>query len=154
MPLSYHIDVRQKCVFMTISGHATEWDIGTGLLALWVDPVFDPHFSRLVDASGTVSVSLGEAFIRAVAQDNREQALGRVALVGRSEAMYEVFRKYECFAAGLRCRTFRTVEEAARWLEVDVPQRPAEPGTTMRRDDSAEFECNRGSRRGRLETAQ
>ena len=51
MGMSFWIDEKQRCVFITLSGVVDDWSLGIGAQALLADPRFDKQFVRLIDAT-------------------------------------------------------------------------------------------------------
>src|SRR5689334_6653999 len=104
MSISYFIDAQQECVFIALSGDVTEWDAGVRLQELWEDPLYKPHFVRLVDATGLRGASWPPSFLRAVARDFSRQKAGKVAFVTSSDPVHAMFTMYREQLEGTECR--------------------------------------------------
>jgi hypothetical protein len=120
MPITYEINERQHCIFVTLAGYLTEWDLGVGLQALWDDPKFTPAFDRLVDATGIDALVTRPLFIQAAAQDVRQisgtNPAGRVALIATSDPVRYLLDVYKEGLRGIQCQLFRDKKEASDWL--------------------------------------
>ena len=127
--MAYEIDERRRCIFVTLRGDVTEWDVGVGLQKLWADPTFNPQLPRLVDATEVTTASLSVTFLTALAWDFCQISTATVAFAAASEEIYELFGFYRDQLHGVQCRVFRDRAEAAEWL--DISQHDASKQSTV-----------------------
>src|SRR3954447_4498544 len=107
MATSYRIDEQQCCIFFTLYDELGDWDLGTGVQALWADPQFNPQFKRLIDATQVTVVTLKPEMVEAIGADVRPLGEGmKVALVAKPGRMYELLSLYRDRLSGMNCRLF------------------------------------------------
>src|SRR4051812_338175 len=113
MATSYRIDEQQRCIFFKLYEELSDWDLGTGVQAVWADPQFHPQFHRLIDATQVTAVTLHPEMVEAISSDVRSQAKGiKVALVANLGRMYELLSLYRDRLSGMNCRLFLDKQEA------------------------------------------
>ena len=122
MPISFHVDIRQRCIFIRLWGVLTEWDTGVAVQHMWHDPNFDPSFDRLPDASAVEDTATRRQFVYALASDEKaHHACGRIALIARGRVLEGFEQFFAPNAGGVECRGFLDQQDALEWLGVQAP---------------------------------
>ena len=123
MPMSFHIDRRQRCIFIRLTGVLTEWDTGVTVQHMWHHADFDPAFDRLADALDVERLGMDRQFVLALAGDQKAlQSSARIALVAQGSIIKAFQDVYAPNAGSVECRAFSSRQEALDWLGVEMPQ--------------------------------
>ena len=120
MPVTYHLDQRERLVYLTVAGDASynEWE--ASMLAILADPSYRPGFGFLIDRRDATAPA--SDYIRRVIAFNRahrgELSRGRRAVVVGSVADFGMGRMAEILGEDLPfpMRVFTNFDEALRWL--------------------------------------
>ena len=107
---------------MRMSGVIGDWELGTRAQQLWAEPAYQPHFARLIDASGSLEWRAGTSLVRAIASDVRMNGPRKVALVAQSEPVLSEFNLYAESLAGVPARVFGSIHDALIWLGLRLPE--------------------------------
>jgi hypothetical protein len=123
MSVRYAIDVKQRCVFLHLSGVIDDWSLGNAAQQLWDEQAFDPQYSRLVDGSDISAMRTDSNLVQAIAADVRSKQPDKVALVAVSEEVRSAFNLYKESLRQVSASVFSNVGEAIAWLGVNLPDR-------------------------------
>ena len=119
MPATYRIDSSRRLVEQFMSGKVEFAEALTMLARMRQDPLFDPKFDVIVDASGMTATDIS---FQAISQAASSGALNpfskesRCAVVAPGELAYGMARMYEAVRRGGEYEIFRSISEAQAWL--------------------------------------
>ena len=82
MPASYHISPVITCIIVRLEGSVSDNDLLEGQQRMFSDPLFQGHYSRLVDATDVTEFTVSADTVRAVAKAAVERGLRKAALMG------------------------------------------------------------------------
>ena len=127
MPLSHRVLEDGLLVVSDASGDLGDDELLDYMQRLDADESIRPTARSLVDFSSLDSCEVGSETVRAAARIAEEWYTPaksyRVAVVAPSDVAYGLARMYATLADGnaSAVRTFRTREDALRWLEIEEP---------------------------------
>jgi hypothetical protein len=116
MPVTYSIEPKLQCIFVTLDGTVTDEEVITGQKQMFGDPLFVGRCPRLIDATGVTKLDVSAHTVRTVSRAAAERGVRRVALVASSDFVYAMMRMYEGYAYEVECFVCRDRNEAAAWL--------------------------------------
>lgn len=126
MPADYSIDPVRRLVTMRLFGLVRGkdgWDARERIVA---DPMYDPTFDELIDASGASGFDVTGATVRGAADNPLISNDVRRAMVAVTDEAYGIFRMFQSAMDRPRLRVFRSRREAEQWLAEDSAE-PRDP---------------------------
>ena len=119
MSVEYAIDPRQGVVFRWWRGTVTPLQIVDNAERLRNDPLFNEHYSELVDMSTLAGTSASSSSLSGIARKaDPFSAASLHAVVAPGTAAFGIARMYQTVWEGANCAIFRSREEACAWLGV------------------------------------
>src|SRR4051794_17235707 len=118
MPVSYHISPQIGCIIVTLEGAVTDGDLIEEQRRMFADPLFEGHYSRLIDATDVTDFAVSGPTVRMVANAAVERGLRKAALVSNDmEWVYGLMRMYQAYAdPPAEVAVYRNTREALVWL--------------------------------------
>jgi hypothetical protein len=122
MPASYHISPLIACIIVRLEGPITDRDLIEEQRQMFADPLFQGHYSRLVDATDVTEFNVSGDTVRAVAQAAVERGLRKAALIANDmDMVYGLMRMYEAYTdPPAEVAVYRSTEEALVWLAKSI----------------------------------
>ncbi len=118
MPMTFTIDPTRKVVFTTVSDDLTEQDVREYQEGLLRDPLFNPEYSQLMDATTLKTVRLTSLSTDRLIRTRPFKRSARCAVIAESDLAFGISRMIElhCEEQGIPFRGFRKRPEAEAWL--------------------------------------
>jgi hypothetical protein len=119
MPVDYAIDPKLGVVFRWWRGLVTPLEIVNNAERLRSDPLFDEHFSDLVDMSSLDGTSASSSSLNGIARKADPFSPSSLhAVVAPGKVAFGIARMYQTAWEGAHCAIFRDRKEACAWLGV------------------------------------
>ena len=122
MPASYHISLVISCIIVRLEDRVRDDDLLEGQRRMFSDPLFNGHYSRLVDATEVTEFAVSAETVRAVATAAVDRGLRRAALVSNdTDLVYRLMRMYEAYASPpAEVAVYHNMQEALQWLAKSI----------------------------------
>ena len=122
MPAAYHISPLIACIIIRLEGSVTDSDLIDGQRRMFSDPLFQGHYSRLVDASDVTEFAVSANTVRAVAKAAVERGLRKAALISNdTDLVYGLMRMYQAYAEPpAEVAVYHNTQEALAWLAKSI----------------------------------
>jgi stage II sporulation SpoAA-like protein len=122
MAALYHISPLIACIIVRFEGPVSDRDLIEEQRRMFSDPLFQGHYSRLVDATEVTDFSVSADTVRAVAKAAVERGLRKAALISNdTDLVYGLMRMYEAYAAPpAEVAVYHSTEEALVWLAESI----------------------------------
>jgi hypothetical protein len=122
MPASYHISPLIACIIVRLEGRITDRDLIEEQQRMFSDPLFQGHYSRVVDGTDVTEFTVSADTVRAVAKAAVERGLRKAALISNeTNFVYGLMRMYEAYADPLaEVVVYHSTEEALVWLAKSI----------------------------------
>jgi len=117
MPASYHISPTSACIIIKLDGVVTDTDLIQEQQRMFSDPLFEGHYSRLVDATEVTKFAVSAETVRGLATAAVERGLQKAALVSNdTELVAALMRTYEGQASpSAEVAVCCNMKEALQW---------------------------------------
>src|SRR4051794_14482344 len=100
MSASYHISPKISCIIVRLEGTVTDGDLVEGQRRMFSDPLFEGHYSRLVDATDIIDFAVSADTVREVATAAVERGLRKAVLISNNTAwVHRLMRMYKRYAS-------------------------------------------------------
>lgn len=121
MAVTYTIDPARRLVISVASGLVSAEDFLEQGKRLAEDPLFEPSFDQILDLRAATQIELPTPALKGMASLRLFGAGSRRAVVAPRDLVYGLARMYESLRADApeSMKTFRTLEEARRWLGLE-----------------------------------
>jgi hypothetical protein len=121
LPVTYTIERERRLVLSVASGVVTAEEFLEHGKRLGEDPDFEPSFDQILDLRAATPIELPTAALKGMASLRLFGAGSRRALVAPRDLVFGLARMYESLRADApeSLRSFRTIEEARRWLGLE-----------------------------------
>ena len=122
MPASYHISPVIACIIVRLEGAVTDGDLIEGQRRMFSDPLFQGHYSRLVDATDVTELAVSADTVRTVAKAAVERGLRKAALISNDTVLvYGLMRMYQAYAEPpAEVAVYHSMQEALVWLAQSI----------------------------------
>lgn len=119
MSVEYAIDPNKGLVFRWWRGLVTPLEIVDNAERLRNDPLFDEHYSELVDMSSLAGTSASSSSLSGIARKADPFSPGSLhAVVAPGTMAFGIARMYQTVWEGANFAIFRSRDEACEWLGV------------------------------------
>ena len=120
MPADFLINREQKAVFSYGWGTLTRKDIKDHRTRLWQDASFRPEFKQIAMLSDVSEMKLSSHEIWSLASEPVFAPRSLRALVATGSPHFGLAKVFDGYSQGQVTKVFRSLEEAAEWLNVPV----------------------------------
>ena len=122
MSAQYRIDSERRVIFSSATGVLTDEDLHEHQAQLLADPFFDPGFDQLWDFTRVSAVEVSPEALRHLAHSRSYKASARRAVVAPDDLRFGMGRMFQLLhdEAPEELRVFRSLDEARRWLALDL----------------------------------
>ncbi len=120
MPIEYLIDARQRIVQIICHGEVTAQEIFEHHKKINADPLFDPDFSALIDASDLAGFGVSWDLLNRLKYADPFSGKSRRAVVAPGNFAFGLGRMYQGLRHDSNFAVFRNEDDARKWIHFGI----------------------------------